>query len=705
MWNTFMQSKNAIAEKTGAGSFSGGLSKAELLKGVKNVADQYGKESISRIKSEMIGFLLTNCGVKIIPENIFAHTLEHFNIMWDFPLLSYAERKPTATDKAWAFQNDNVFRANMDFGHVAPDWQYVLDKGISGIIADLKEHSLNFTNSAEKSAYYSERILVFEAIKNCFLRISKIAWQGESEKEKFISENYRVLAENPPKTLAQAMQLILFFYLAQTDLDKVTIRSLGGLDRLLYPFYKSDLESGKYTEEQLGEITKYFLWNIFAFKTLANLPFYVCGLDNNGEDATNEFTNVLLEKYDELGLFDPKIHVLYHKEMNSAVLDKILTMIRDGKNSFVFVNTTVASKSLERIGISKEDAKRVTVYGCYEAAAEGTEVPCTCGGMVNMAKAVEMAVNTGKDFTTFREFFCEVMERLEEYTTLCMDTIAGYEPFYSDVNPSLLMSPTYKSSRECGIDLYEGGAKYNNTSVVGAGLATLVDSLIAVKHVVFDEKKITFSDFSKILQNNWQNEEKLRLTIKKKYAKFGNDVAEADALAIEIYNRFTNMINGRKNGRGGVFRCGMFSVDWRFWMGEKTAATPDGRFKGEPISKNLAAAIGQDKRGVTAYLKSVLKFDSTKTPDGYVADVVLHSSAVKGEEGFAAFKALLITFMEKGGFSVHFNVLNPKKLMDAQKEPEKYQNLQIRLCGWNVRFVDLDKAQQDEFIKQSANSL
>lgn len=705
MWNTFLQSKSIILEKMSSASFLGGLSQEELLLGVKSTADQNSENGVSKVKSEVLSFLLSNCGIKIIPENIFAQSLGHYDIMWDFPLSNYAKRQPTATDKAWALQDDNVFRANTDFGHVAPDWQYVLDRGISGIIDDLKECSRNFVNCAEKSAYYSERILVFESIKNCFLRISKIAWQGESEKEKFISENYRVLAENPPKTLAQAMQLILFFYLAQTNLDNVIIRSLGGLDRMLYPFYKSDLESGKFTKEQLGEITKYFLWNIYSFKTMANLPFYICGLDSKGNDATNEFTSVLLEKYDELQLFDPKIHVLYHKNMNGAVLDKILTMIRAGQNSFVFVNTTVASKALERIGISKEDAKRVTVYGCYEAAAEGTEVPCTCGGMVNMAKAVEFAFNSGKNFATFDEFFVEVMENLEDYTTLCMDTIAGYEPFYGELRPSMFMSPTYKNSRENVVDLYEGGAKYNNTSIVGAGLATLVDSLIAVKHVVFKEKKLTFSDFSKILHNNWQNEEKLRLTIKKKYAKFGNDVAEADALAIEIYNRFANMINGRKNGRGGVFRCGMFSVDWRFWMGEKTAATPDGRFKGEPISKNLAAVIGQDKRGVTAYLKSVLKLDSTKTPDGYVADVVLHSSAVKGEEGFAAFKALLITFMEKGGFSVHFNVLSEEILLKAQKEPEKYQNLQIRLCGWNVRFIDLDKAQQDEFIKQSVNNL
>ena len=138
-------------------------------------------------------------------------------------------------------------------------------------------------------------------------------------------------------------------------------------------------------------------------------------------------------------------------------------------------------------------------------------------------------------------------------------------------------------------------------------------------------------------------------------------------------------------------------------MGNDTAATPDGRLAGEPISKNTAASIGRDKKGVTALMNSMLKIDSVQTPDAYVADIALHESAVRGEEGMMAFKGLLLAFMKKGGFSVHFNVLSPEVLKQAQREPEKYRNIQIRLCGWNVRFVDLPKRDQDEFILQSEN--
>lgn len=701
MWNTFDNCRNSIQENHKNIPYKNGLSGQELIEKTSEIENKYIGISTSRAKSEMMAYILKNAAVAVIPEDIFVWRMDHCGIMFNF-LNEMISKKDFADVRKniTTFSESNTVGANMDFGHTAPDWQYTIDKGIQGIISDmeaLKEKNI------EKAEYYEERITVYSAIKDCFLRFAELAESEDTEKSKFIAQNLRLLATNPPETLAQAMQLILLFYVMQNSLDTITIRSLGGLDRMLYPFYKNDLECGRYTKDQLREITKYFLWELCCMNVTANLPFYICGMDENGQDATNDFTYFLLETYRELDIYDPKMHVMYHANMNKKVLGLILEMIREGKSSFVFINTTIASKALESVGVSAEDAKRVIPYGCYETAAEGTEVACTCGGTINLAKSVELALKSEKDFDVYEDFCEDVIQRLLNYTQVCMNAIAAYEVHYNDICPSMMMSPTYKNSRETGIDVYSGGAKYNNTSIVGAGLATLVDSLIVVKHIVFEEKRISLNAFKEILSSNWQQDEKLRLFVKKNYSKFGNNADEADELAILIYNRFAELINGSKNGRGGVFRCGMFSVDWRFWMGDKTGATPDGRLCGDPLSKNLAASIGQDKNGVTSYLQSVLKLDASKCPDGYVADVVLHCSAVKGEEGMKAFIGLLETFMKKGGFAVQFNVLSPDMLLIAQKEPEKYCNLQIRLCGWNVRFVDLDKKQQDEFIKQSVN--
>lgn len=701
MYNSFDNCKNEIKENMNKNSFSCGMSLDELKVSLNQVKEKYKNESISKIKAELIAFILGNAGIDICDGDIFAFRINHGDFMIDF--LNANKSNPECAKITESIKNYNetkTFYADMDFGHIAPDWQYVLDKGISGIIGDLEEESKKHTEKG-KNAYYNDRIYVYNAIKKFFLRYSELALETGGKKGQFIADNLRFLAENPPATLAQAMQLMLMIYIIQTKLDTVIVRSLGGLDRMFYPFYKSDLESGRYKREELEEILKYFYFDISCMKVTANMPFYICGVDENGNDTSNEFTFILLDVYRQLDIYDPKIHIMYHENINRDIVNIVLEMIREGKNSFVFMNTKLASDALEAIGVSSDDAKRVIVYGCYEPAAEGTEIAATCGGMVNLVKAVENVLYSGKNFDMFEAFYDAVVNEIISYTKLCMDTIAAYEPNYKNVCPSLIMSPTFKDSRENGIDVYEGGARYNNTSIVGVGLATLVDSLVVIKRVVFEGKLKTLDELKEILLSNWEKDEKLRLTVKNRYAKFGNNNKEADSLATDIYEQFANVINGKKNGRGGVFRCGMFSVDWRYFMGRKTGATPDGRKSGEPLAKNLAASLGQDKKGVTSYLNSLLKLDGKKCPDGYVADVVLHSSAVQGEDGMAAFKGLLDTFMKNGGFSVHFNVLNKETLINAQKEPDKYRNLQIRLCGWNVLFVDLNKEQQDEFIKQS----
>jgi formate C-acetyltransferase len=453
-----------------------------------------------------------------------------------------------------------------------------------------------------------------------------------------------------------------------------------------------------------------FLLTLNAQHAVANLPFYLC--DTQGRSWP--MTWALLEEYRSLGLYDPKLHIMYHPDLDKDLVRFILDAIREGKSSYVFINTVTSCKALENIGIAREDAARLTVYGCYEVAAEGKEVPCTCGSYINMVKALELALNGGKDVLTgmpvgieggentdFEALLENVSRQLTALLEKTMAVLSYHDTLLGPISPSPFISPTYEDSLTRGIELYAGGAKYNNTSVTGVGLATLVDSLLAIRTVVFEKKLVTLPELTDILKNNWEGQEKLRLLCRNSGPKYGNNLPEADGLARRLVDLAAGLVNGRTNGRGGVFRWGQFSVNIRSTFGEKTAATADGRFAGEALSKNAVASLGQDKRGVTALLSSVLQLDASRIPDGCVADVVLHSSAVKGEEGLRAFEGLLTTFMSAGG-SIHFNVLSPEVLLQAQAEPEKYRNLQIRLCGWNVLFVNLNKREQDEFILQAS---
>ena len=191
------------------------------------------------------------------------------------------------------------------------------------------------------------------------------------------------------------------------------------------------------------------------------------------------------------------------------------------------------------------------------------------------------------------------------------------------------------------------------------------------------------------------------MLVKNKYPKFGRGDVCTDAIATRIVDSLSDTVSYKPNAKGGKGRLGLFSINWRWDLGEKTAASADGRLSGETLSQNTSASFGADKEGATAHLLSVTRLDTSKTPNGAIVDIDLHSSAVRGENGLNALVTSLKTYFRLGGFSVHYNVLDTETLKDAKINPEKYPNLQVRLCGWNVLFSSLSEAEQDEFIARS----
>ena len=227
-----------------------------------------------------------------------------------------------------------------------------------------------------------------------------------------------------------------------------------------------------------------------------------------------------------------------------------------------------------------------------------------------------------------------------------------------------------------------------------------MDSLAAIQKLVYQDQRLTLDSFTDILRSNWKDQEPLRLLIKRKYPKYGLGTPTTDALAKGIVDTLANTISGKPNAKGGVFRLGLFSINWTWSFGEKTAASADGRQAGDPLSQNTGATSGADRDGAPAHLTSVASIDTSRTPNGSIADIALHASAVQGANGIRTLTATLRTYFELGGFGVHYNILDTKVLQDAKLHPEKYPNLQVRLCGWNVKFTELTRQAQDEFIRR-----
>ena len=606
-------------------------------------------------------------------------------------------------------QEGKLYTGTLDYSHTCPDWDAILTLGIPGLIARLQEADSNNDFSASTLRVLSAVTVYMERLSAAAARLGE-----EDPAMGTVAEALQALTHRAPMHLYEAMLLMILFYYLQTEVECTPVRSLGDLDRLFAPFYEQDLESGWTTKEDLRELIAAFLLQLRAFGNENNIPIFLCGVYEDGLPCVNELSYLLLEIHDELGLHDPKLQIRYRADLPEDLLERALDMIRRGNNSIVFVNDPVVIESLQAVGISESAARRYVPVGCYEPLAMGQEVAATCSGRVNLAKALALLLCDGRDWyggnrypirrpevTTFNEFYQAYREYLGALIANCRTLIAAQEPYYAVIHPSPLFSSSFASCAERERDAYEGGVTYNNTSIVAFGVATAVDSLLTIREAVFREKTHTLQELAQAMETNWEGQEALYHRVTHVYPKYGRGDADADALGADLLAFVASCINGYSNGRGGVFRFGAFSIDWDRRFGRKCGATPDGRQNGAPLSRNLSASAGQDRFGVTGLVRSASSLLQRQIPDGAVLDLCIHSTATQGADGLIALRGLLEVYFARGGMALQMNVLDPAVLRRARECPREYSNLQIRLCGWNVFFTDLDAEEQEALIARA----
>lgn len=726
VWNRFLQNKPLLKEEFTKDIFikESGYSYEELQEHCKKIDNK--PNDFQQNKAEQLCFIFNNASLGIVYEGWFADRLDAKEIL--LPLRNTKLESLRKNEMKNLYQKygnameDRAFFAGEDFGHTCPDWECLLSLGIQGIIKRIENRLTELENenrlTEDKAIFLNSTKATYLAIADTFKRISNatLLKADEFPHLKKVSEAYLNLSNSAPNDILEAMQLISAIFFWQTHIECTNVRSLGRLDKLLRPFYFNDITSGRYTKEQIFELLQYFMYRFYAADIIANVPFALGGADETLNGGYDEFSLLILEAYDSLKITSPKIHIRVDEFTPDYILKKVVEIIKGGNSSFVFTNDKVVVDSLQKIGITKTEAENYVMIGCYEPSAAGKEVPCTCNGQISLPKAVEYALSGGVDLlsgnkngadtplpTNYDEFISAVKRQIEFLCNAAMKVVNENEKHYLSVHSSPIFSGTLFDCVKNGTDAYGGGAKYNNSSLCAIGIATATDSIFTVKKLVFEDKLLSLTDLTKILKNNWQTEEKLHLKIKK-LPKYGNNIEKIDDIATDLLHFCAQYINGSPNGRGGVFRTGAFSIDWRHYYGQVMAASPDGRRCGETISKNLSATAGYDKEGVTAAISTAGKIDFSLFADGGVLDVVVHPSAVRGNAGSLAMVGLIKSYFEQGGMAIQFNVFDPSILRKAQLEPEKYATLQVRLCGWNVYFTDLSKIEQDEFILQAENT-
>lgn len=677
--------------------------KEELLSFAMSRADVDG--DLYERDAEIIEYLLNNMPFTIPEGNRFFASLYCDSMIWVFWKRAEGIRKileaEGLTDGEEAFAHTGV----MDFSHTEPDWRTLMSVGIKGIRDRAEEYLLKESDTL-KRRFYSAVLRVYDAALGFMLRVSEEAEAlGKSE----MASSLRALTERAPETLYEAMQTSIVYYMLQQMTECTYVRTLGRLDGLFYPFFERE------DRDSAESLIYDFYREIDTLRAPSNIPFAMGGTDGDGNSLINDLSYLLLDVYRRAGTNNTKFHILISENTPEDLVKRALEAVKEGNNSIVFMSDSKIIEGLVKLGADPEDARRYHVVGCYECGASG-ELTCSTNARVNIPKALEYALNGGVDMLTgkrvglecegnyadFESLYAEFLRQLTHLSQQAMRMTDIYESRYGNIHFSPFLSGTYSSAMERGGDLYASyTAKYNNSSVNAIGLATAVDSLAAVRKLVYEDKTLTLAELTKILKSDWEGKEALRLTVKHRFPKYGNGIPEVDVLARDTVKHLSSVISGRPNAKGGKYRLGLFSINWRWEMGEKTAASADGRRKGETLSQNSSATFGADKNGATAHLLSAAVIDGSDTPNASIVDIDLHSSAVQGENGTSALYTALMTFIKMGGFGVHYNVLNTEVLKKAKERPSDHPNLQVRLCGWNVLFSSLSEREKDEFIARS----
>jgi len=652
-----------------------GLSKGELVAELEQHRAGNPEEPRILTRAWLFHLLCSKARIALEPDDYFAGKLEHHD------LLKTLRNEWWREEEGKEFKNDppsipGAWEAILDTSHTCPGWRNLLKYGFTGLRDRVATRSGVFYHAV--AMVYDAAIILVKRL-NAALPNPALA----------------PLAERPPRTFHEALQLAYLYHELQ-EMEGEAIRSMGRFDLLYNSFYTNDIKDGRLTREQAGELLKYF-WIKFFAKTQGKLfgkPFLY------GPDV-NELSYLAFQVFREMETVDPKFHVRIAEHTPRDFLEQVVGCIQDGCTSIVMVNDARQIEMLRQNGKTMEDANDYILIGCYEPGIMGKEMNCSGAAGMNLAKAVELVLASG-DYASFDELMEAYIQALDSLFAISADWARREERLWPKVNPSPLLSGTMDSCIEKGLDVTQAGAKYNTTGYIAFGLANAVDSLAVIKQLVYDEKHCSLAELKGALAANWEGCEELRLTAQNRVPKWGNNDDRADGIAVKITEFLGKRINHEPNARGGVFQAALFGIivtAKRY--GKLTGALPDGRLAGELLTMNTGATPGMDKNGVTSLINSVTKIDLSLFPDGTVLDIMLHPSAISGTEGIQTICSIIQSHFAQGGMAIQFNIFDAEALRNAQRHPEKYANLQVRVCGWNVRFVDLAPEEQEIFITKA----
>jgi pyruvate formate-lyase/glycerol dehydratase family glycyl radical enzyme len=536
-----------------------------------------------------------------------------------------------------------------------------------------------------------------------------------------------------PRDFWEALQYYWFVHVGVIlELNPWDAFNPGRIDQHLYPFFEKGLKDGTLTKEGARELLQAF-WikfnnqpappkvGVTAEESSTYTDFALIntgGVKHDGSDAVNELSFLLLDVVEEMRLTQPSSMVQISKKTPDRFLKRALEIIRTGFGQPSVFNTDVIIQELLRQGKSIEDARNGGASGCVETGAFGKECYILTG-YFNMVKVLEITLNNGLDlrtgrrigletgdpteFSSFEELFEAFKKQLNHFVNIKIKGNNIIERLYAEQLPVPFLSLFIDDCIARGKDYHDGGARYNTNYIQGVGLGTTADSLAAIKFNVFDEGYVTTNELLKALKADFHGYETLRQRLINRTPKYGNDDDYADQIMRAIFETYYEAIEGRPNAKGGHYRINLLPTTVHIYFGKAVGATPDGRRAGEPLSEGVSPVQGADRKGPTAVIKSVAKIDHART-GGTLLNQKFTPQLLADEEGLDKLAHLIRTYFKLDGHHIQFNVVSSDMLRDAQKHPEKYRDLIVRVAGYSDYFVDLNLDLQNEIIRRTEHT-
>lgn len=621
-------------------------------------------------------------------------------------------------------------------GHICPNVKEWLELGPVGVIAKAEKNLVGA--NASQQEFYRCVILVMQGVQKFMQRYADLLEEKADSYPKYTASMRELakicqnLQNRPAQSFHEALQSTWFLFVVLHMESNASSFSPGRLDQILYPYYQKDLAEKKMDDDQALEMIEclwlkfneiVYLRNKNSAKYFAGFPIgfnvAVGGQDENGNDASNALSHLLIQAQEDIGLPQPNLSVRLFEHTDQALLTHAVKCVSKGSGMPQFFNDKAIVSPLMDLGISKKDALNYAIVGCVELTTHGNNLGWSDAAMFNMNKVLELTLNHGKclltgkqmgpdlgslsTYASFSDLEAAYQKMMDYFIEKMIPCCEGVEKAHIDCLPTPFLSAVIDDCMDKGMDVTAGGAHYNLSGIQMIQVANLADSLAAIKELVFDKKKVDASHLEKALQNNFVGDEVLRQMLLHRVPKYGNDVAWVDELGAKWALYFREQLRKYKNYRNGPYHTGMYTVSAHVPMGQNVGASADGRFAQDPLADGgLSAVYGRDIQGPTAVLKSVSKMDNSCTTNGGLLNMKFLPDFFKTEAGITKFCNFLRAFVDLEVPHIQFNVVSKENLLDAQKHPDQYRSLTVRVAGYTAYFTELAGDLQNEIIARTS---